>query len=147
MTRLTLKFGFPLMIAFAAASAAAVAQQKDSASEINVHTGKVQVTPLDSDDGIPTEQFKIQRVVSYANLDLSTATGAAELKQRVSEAARQACKDLVAADPIDLADGNGNPTCVKETTDGAMAQVNAAIATARIDGVRPTRGSQTGDPT
>ncbi|MDB6102656.1 MAG: hypothetical protein JWO52_2655 [Gammaproteobacteria bacterium] len=147
MTRLTLKFGFPLMIAFAAASAAAVAQQKDSASEINVHTGKVQVTPLDSDDGIPTEQFKVQRVVSYANLDLSTATGAAELKKRVSEAAREACKELVAADPIDLADGNGNPTCVSETTDGAMEQVNAAIATAMTDSVRPTRVSQTGDAT
>jgi UrcA family protein len=135
------------MIACAAASAGAVAQQKDSASEIKVHTGKVQVTTLDSDDGIPTEQFKIGRVVSYANLDLSTASGAAELKKRVSRAAQEACNELVAADPIDLADGNGNPTCVKETTDGAMDQVNAAIATAKIDSVRATRVAQIGDAT
>ena len=85
MTRLTFKFGLPLMIACAAASAGAVAQQKDSASEIKVHTGKVQVTTLDSVDGIPTEQFKVQRVVSYANLDLSTASGAAELKKRKTQ--------------------------------------------------------------
>lgn len=139
MLRLTFKFGLPLAIAFAAASAAAVAQQKDHALEIKVDTAKAQVTTLDSDDGIPTEQFKVERVVSYANLDLSTAAGAAELKKRVSEAAHEACKELVDADPIDLADGNGNLTCIKETTDAAMEQVNAAIATARIDTVRPTR--------
>jgi UrcA family protein len=139
MTRLA--FGLPLMMAFAAASATVVAQQKDQAPEIKIHTGMVRVTTLDSDDGIPTEQFKIQRVVSYANIDLSKAAGAAELKKRVSEAAKQACKELVNADPIDLADDDGNLTCVRETTDGAMAQVNAAIATARIDSVRPTKVS------
>jgi UrcA family protein len=139
MTRLIL--GLPLMIAFAAASATALAQQTHQAPEIKIQTGRVQVTTLDSDDGIPTEQFKIQRVVSYANLDLSSAAGAAELKNRVSEAAKQACKELVDADPIDLADDDGNLTCVRETTDGAMEQVNAAIATARIDSVRPTKVS------
>jgi UrcA family protein len=77
-------------------------------------------------------------VVSYANLDLSTTSGAAELKKRVTEAAQEACKELVDADPIDLADGQGNVSCVRETTDAAMNQVNAAIATARIDTVRPT---------
>ena len=137
MTRLI--FGLPLMIAFAVASAMGVAQQKDPAPEIKIHTGKVQVTTLDSDDGIPTEQFGVQRVVSYANLDLSTAAGAAELRKRVSEAAKQACRELVAADPIDLADDDGSLTCVRQTTDGAMEQVNAAIATARIDTVRPTK--------
>jgi UrcA family protein len=134
MTRLA--FGLPLMIAFAAATA--VAQQNAQPPEIKIQTGKVQVTTLDSDDGIPTEQFRVQRVVSYANLDLSTVAGAAELKKRVSEAAKQACKELVDADPIDLADDDGNLTCVRETTAGAMEQVNAAITTARIDSVRPT---------
>jgi UrcA family protein len=134
MTRLA--FGLPLMIAFAAATA--VAQQKDQAPEIKIQTGKVQVTTLDSDDGIPTEQFGVQRVVSYANLDLSTVAGATELKKRVGEAAKQACKELIDADPIDLADDDGNLTCVRETTAGAMEQVNAAITTARIDSVRPT---------
>jgi UrcA family protein len=140
MTRLI--FGLPLMIAFAAASATAAAQQTGQAPEIKVHTGKVQVTTLDSDDGIPTEQFEIQRVVSYANLDLSTAADAAELKKRVSEAAKQACKELVDADPIDLADDDGNLTCVTETTDRAMQQVNAAVAAARIDSARPARVSR-----
>jgi UrcA family protein len=125
------------MIAFAAASAAAVAQQKDPAPEIKVHTGKVQVTTLDSEDGIPTEQFSVQRLVNYANLDLSTASGAAELKNRVTEAAKEVCTQLVNADPIDLADDDGNTTCVKQATDGAMEQVNAAITAAKIDTNRP----------
>jgi UrcA family protein len=141
MTSVTFKFGLPLMIAFAAFSAAAVAQQKDRTSDIKVDTGKVQVTTLDSDDGIPTEQFKVERVASYADLDLSTPSGAAELKERVSEAAKAACTAMVNADPIDLADGEGNISCVTEATHGAMAQVNAAIATAKTDSPRPAKVS------
>jgi UrcA family protein len=141
MTSLTFKFGAPLMIAFAAISAAAVAQQKDPAHEIKVDTAKVQVTTIDSDDGIPTEQFKLERVASYADLDLSTPSGAAELKRRVTEAAKTACRDMVDADPIDLADGEGNMSCVTGATDRAMAQVNAAIATAKSESPRPTRVS------
>jgi UrcA family protein len=141
MTSFTFKFSLPLMIAFAAVSAGAIAQQKDPAHQIKVDTGKVQVTPIDSDDGIPTEQFKVERVASYADLDLSTPSGAAELKRRVAEAAKTACKDMVDADPIDLADGEGNITCVTGATDRAMAQVSAAIATARSDSPRSTRVS------
>jgi UrcA family protein len=141
MPSLTSKLGLPLMIAFAVVSAAAVAQQKDPAHEIKVGTGKVQVTTIDSDDGIPTEQFKVERVASYADLDLSTPSGAAELKRRVTETAKTACKDMVNADPIDLADGEGNVSCVTSAADGAMAQVNAAIATAKSDSPRPTKAS------
>jgi UrcA family protein len=136
MTSLTFKFGVPLMIAFAAASAGAIAQQKDPAHEIKVDTGNVQVTTIDSDDGIPTERFKVERVASYADLDLSTPSGAAELKRRVTEAAKTACRDMVDADPIDLADGEGNVSCVTAATHRAMTQVNAAIATAESDSPR-----------
>lgn len=141
MPCLTRKSGLPLMIVFVVASAAAVAQQKDPVREIKVHTGKVDVTTLDSVDGIPTERFNVQRVVSYANLDLSTASGAAELKKRLSQAAKEACKELVEADPIDLADEDANITCVRETTDRALEQASAAITTAMMDSVRPTRVS------
>jgi UrcA family protein len=140
MTPWIFRFRLPLMVAFAAASATAVAQN-DRVQEIRIHTGRVQVTGLDSDDGIPTEQFEIQRVVGYADLDLSSASGVAELERRVNEAARQVCRELVSADPIDLADGDGNLGCVRDATDGAMEQVNAAITTAKIDGRRPTRVS------
>ncbi len=130
MARSRFKFRVPLMIALAAAGAAAVAQETDPASEIKIQTGMVQVTTLDSADGIPTEQFKIQRVVSYATLDLATAAGAAELKKRVTEAAKQACRELIAADPIDLSDEDSNIACVKQTTDRAMDEVSAAIGAA-----------------
>jgi UrcA family protein len=131
MTRLAFKIGLPLMMVVAAASAMAVAQQADTTHEITVRTGRVDVTPLASDDGIPTERFRIERVVSYANLDLSTSSGAAELNKRVRQAALDACKELVNADPIDLSDEDGRTTCVKQATEGAMTQVNAAITTAR----------------
>jgi UrcA family protein len=140
MTPWTVRFGLSLTVAFAATGATAVAQN-DHGQEIRIQTGLVQVTRPDSDDGIPTEQFKVQRVVSYADLDLSSASGVANLNRRVSEAANQACRELISADPIDLADVDGNLSCVKDAIDGAMEQVHTAITTAKIDGRRPTRVS------
>ena len=131
MIRSTFKFGFPLAIALAAASAAAVAQQKDETSYIKVDGGEVRVTTVGrSEAGIPIERFQLDRPVSFANLDLSTDAGAKELKKRVSDTARQVCEDLETADLPDLLDSNIS-ACVRRATASAMAQVNAAIATAR----------------
>jgi len=40
-----------------------------------------------------------------------------------------------------VADVDGNLSCVRDATDGAMEQVNTAITTAKIYGRRPTRVS------
>jgi UrcA family protein len=131
MTHATLKFGFPLAIALVVASGAAFAQQQGRTSHIDVQGGQVQVTPVGiSDTGIPVERFRLDRTVSYANLDLSTVSGVTELKKRVRETAREACEDLDTADPIDLLQSD-DATCMKVATAAAMRQVKAAIATAR----------------
>jgi UrcA family protein len=119
MTYSMFKFALPLTLALAAVSGAAMAQEKSP----------VQVTTIGrSYTGFPIVQYSFERPVSYANLDLSTSSGAAELKNRVRETAREACEELSAADPVDVPDDDG--TCVRDATASAMKQVTAAIAAA-----------------
>jgi UrcA family protein len=133
MTISTLKFGFPLAIALAMASAAAVAEQADQTPNTKIEAGKVHET-LDRSPytGIPTERLEVDLPVSYADLDLTTPSGAAELKRRITAAAKEACERVDLADPVDLSDSDD--TCVRTATDGAMKQANSAIAAARTNG-------------
>jgi|ERR1700730_17300003 UrcA family protein len=130
MTISMLRFGFPLAIVLATASAAAVAQEADQTAN---EAGEVQQTMVGfSYTGIPVERLQVERPVSYANLDLTTPSGAAELKRRVIETAKAACEQLDSADPIALSDTD-DFSCVKTATDGALKQANAAIAAARTN--------------
>jgi UrcA family protein len=127
MTRSIFKLALPLTLALTAVGGAAMAQEQAQSSQIIIHGQPVQMTTVGrSDTGIPIVQYSFERPVSYANLDLSTASGAAELKKRVRETAREACDELSAADPLDAPDDGG--TCVRDATAGAMKQVTAAIA-------------------
>ncbi len=140
MTYSIFKFALPLTLALAAVSGAAIAQEKAQNSQITIQGKPVQVTTVGrSDTGIPIVQYSFERAVSYANLDLSTSSGATELKNRVRETAREACDELSAADPLDAPDDDG--TCVREATAGAMKQVTAAIAAANSGNTGTTKVS------
>jgi UrcA family protein len=135
-----LRFGFPLAIALATASVAAVAQQTDQTSDANIGAGKVQQTEIRlSYTGIPIDRFQVDRPVSYADLDLTTVAGATELVKRVTEAAKDACEQVDAADPVDFWDTD-DTSCTKTATDGGLKQANAAIAAAQTSNA--TRTSQ-----
>jgi UrcA family protein len=77
--------------------------------------------------GVPIEVISLTRRVSYADLDLTTQSGAAELEKRVNETAQAACKELDTLYPLTAA---GGPACVKSTVDESMVQVRAAISAA-----------------
>lgn len=137
MTRSIFKLAFPLTLALAAVSGAATAQEQAQSSQIIIQGQPVQVTTVGrSYTGIPIVDYSFQRAVSYANLDLSTSSGAAELQKRVRETAKEACETLSAADPLDAPDDDG--TCVRDATAGAMKQVTAAIAAASGSNTRAT---------
>jgi UrcA family protein len=78
-----------------------------------------------SDTGTPIERFWVDRKVSYADLDLTTTSGATELMRRVTEAAKEACEQVHTSDPVvsDMDD----TSCMSTATDGAMKQAKAAI--------------------
>ena len=142
MTRSMFKLGIPLALALAVACGAAVAQEKDQTSQITIQGKPVVVTTTEENgfSGEPIEHYTFKTSVSYANLDLSTAAGADELKKRVRETARTDCEALQrSADPmLLLADDD---TCVQEATAEAMKQVEAAIATAKSGSASSTAKS------
>jgi UrcA family protein len=123
----TFRFGFPLAIALAMSGTAAVAQESNQAPDVRIEAGNVQQTMIQlSDYGTPMERFWVDRKVSYADLDLTTTAGSTELMRRVTEAAKEACAQVRAADPVDLSDMD-DASCLRKATDGALKQVNAAI--------------------
>jgi UrcA family protein len=123
----TFRFGFPLAIALALSGTAAVAQESDQAPGFGIDAGKVQQTMIQlSDYGTPMERFWVDSKVSYADLDLTTTAGSTELMRRVTEAAKEACAQVHAADPVDLSDMD-DASCLRTATDSALKQVNAAI--------------------
>jgi len=131
----TFRFGFPLAIALAM-SGAAVAQQSDRTPGAQIETGKVQQTIVQlSDTGTPIERFWVDSKVSYADLDLATTAGSAELMRRITEAAKAGCAQVHAADPVDLSDMD-DASCSRAATDRAQKQVNAAIEQQRKSTVR-----------
>jgi UrcA family protein len=88
---------------------------------------EVTVTAGQSYTGTPIEVISLARRVSYADLDISSASGAAELQKRVNDTAQAACKELDKLYPLTDKD---SPACTKKAADAGLAQARAAIAAA-----------------
>ncbi|MBU6444500.1 MAG: UrcA family protein [Alphaproteobacteria bacterium] len=76
--------------------------------------------------GAPIEVTTISRVVSYADLDLGTPPGAAELRSRIDATAKDLCRELDKLYPMEPKDRS----CIKKAADGAMEQADKVIAAA-----------------
>ena len=131
MTLSTLKFEFALAIVLAAASASAVAQGKQQASNVTIQAGDVQETAVGR-SYIDIEELRVKRTVSYANLDLTAPSGAAELRKRVMDAAKDTCEQIAAADPADLP-STSDYSCIRRVTERGLERANVAVAAAQFD--------------
>jgi len=123
------------VVAFAATSGAVMAQQKEELQEITITgTREVNTTVGRTPTGRQVEVIQMMRRVSYADLDLATRVGAAELEKRIDEAAKKDCKDLFTLYPGGSSGGVGavgtEGPCVKNAVDAAMVQAKAAMAAA-----------------
>lgn len=78
--------------------------------------------------GAPIKEITIRSRVSYADLDLTTEAGAAELAKRIRDTSEETCKEIKVDRP---AEGSTHEKCVREAIDGGMAQANEAIAAKR----------------
>ena len=87
-----------------------------------------EITVGKSPIGAPIKELTNRSRVSYADLDQTTAAGAATLGQRVKEAAASSCKEIRVDVPID---GWTIDRCIKEATSDAMLQVDKAVADAK----------------
>jgi UrcA family protein len=131
MTLSTLKFEFVLAIVLAATSASAVAQEKHRSSDVTVQAGEVQETAVGR-SYVDIEELKVRRTVSYANLDLTTASGASELRNRVMDAAKDTCEQIAAADPANLP-STSDYSCIRRVTERGLEQANVAVAAAQFN--------------
>ena len=122
-------------LAVAVTSGAAMAQQDDELQEVTITaTREVERTVGRTPTGRQVDVIRMTRTVSYADLDLATRAGAAELEKRIDDAAKKDCKDLFTLYPGGSSGGIGNlgteGPCVKNAVDAAMVQAKAAMAAA-----------------
>jgi len=78
--------------------------------------------------GVPIREITIRSRVSYADLDLTSATGALELENRINETAKATCEQIKVDIP---AEGSTEAKCIKDAVDGAMQEAHKVIAAKR----------------
>lgn len=79
--------------------------------------------------GVPIEATEVIVRVSYADLSLDTNSGRALLKDRVRDAAKEACKRASAHYPMSSLETT-DADCVQAAVKGATPQVDTVIAAA-----------------
>lgn len=121
------KFGSPAMMAAAGAmlfSAGAYGQ----AMEVVTVEAVREIVVGKSTIGAPIKELSIRSRVTFADLDLATAAGAAALQKRVEDTAKSTCNEI----KVDLpAEGSSVEKCVKDALAGAQPQIEKAVALAK----------------
>ena len=91
---------------------------------ITVSAPKVKIVEHGPGTAVAAQQITVTARVQYDPVTLTTNSGVALLKDGVQQAARRVCR---AADPGAPEDAN----CVRNATNGAQRQIDAAVARAR----------------
>lgn len=129
-------------LALVSSSALALAQSKDPIPEVTVTVHKP-VSKLGRDvNGRPVEVVQLTREVSYADLDISTYSGARALHARIKTAATAVCEELASKYPWASEYNLPAGSCVQEAIDSATPRLNAAIASAEKARSASTAGKQ-----
>jgi UrcA family protein len=111
------------LMATALLSGGALAQQIEGITVQASRVEKMEVGRTSS--GLPVWVLSVDHVVSYADLDLTTAEGMATLKSRIREAARHGCREIGMDEPTAQPE---DWVCTKLATKEAMDKVNALVA-------------------
>ncbi|HKK22436.1 MAG TPA: UrcA family protein [Pseudohaliea sp.] len=78
-------------------------------------------------EGLPTEDRRAQRTISYADLNLASASGRAILERRIQSAARQVCGDTSYRNAGGLRQATVNRRCF----DNAVAEALEVVTGGR----------------
>ena len=104
----------------------AIAANADEIQVITVSAPQVKIMAHGPGPTSATEQVTVTARVQYDPVTLTTNSGVALLKDGVEQVARRVCR---AADPNAPEDRN----CIRNATDGAQPQIDAAVARARAN--------------
>jgi UrcA family protein len=111
-------------VALAVAASAAVAQPMEVVTVEAARSTTVGQTM----HGVPVDEVTIRSRVSYADLDLTTASGALELENRIRATAESSCRKLDVKFP---AEGSSEAVCIKNAVEAAMQEARKVIDTKR----------------
>lgn len=119
-------------LAFAICSAA-IGHEVPSEEQVKVEAGKtVTVRQETFRNGLHTETVQLSQSVSFADLDLTTPSGAAELRKRVRNTANTLCKLLRDVGPpnSELNEERERRACVDGAAGVSMSKVKRMMASA-----------------
>lgn len=113
-----------LAASLALAAGSAIAQPMEVVTVEAARSAKVG----QSSYGVPIREITIQSRVSYADLDLTSASGALELENRIKATAKATCEQIKVDIP---AAGSSEAGCIKDAVDGAMKEAHKVIEAKR----------------
>lgn len=120
-----------LVLASILTLAGAALAQTPSIPEIRVQASGVLKRQIgQTQAGAPIETTDVTVRVSYADLSLDTNSGRALLKDRVTDAAKEACRRAMAHYPMSSLEMT-DQDCVQAAVKGATPQIDAVIAAAK----------------
>jgi UrcA family protein len=128
MSRKTFTCGATSLALLAAGLAVAGAAGAAEPLEVVTVEAAREATVDQSSTGVPIKEITIKSRVSYADLDLTSATGALNLENRIRETATSSCKEIKVDYP---AAGSTEASCIKNAVDGAMVEARKVIEAKR----------------
>jgi len=131
-------FRLMLKSAMAVMATAAIAQSTAQLPEVKVMADKPVVTQERTLTGQRVDVVQLSRVVGYADINIATASGAAVLRQRVSDSAKTVCEQIAKLYPLPP---SGKELCIEKAMKTANPQVQAAIDAAE-KGYRSAQASK-----
>lgn len=127
--------GFRTLFSVALAAATGIATYTGNAQENSTKkTEEITVEaarPGRSAIGAPINTVTTRRVVNYADVSLTTASGVKVLENRIHEAARSACAELEQKYPV-AAEGDTTQKCIEKSVEGPMVNARKAVDAAKV---------------
>ncbi len=128
-----LQVGTKVLVGLAAMlSMTAVAQQAAATPEVRVQASAVIKKQIGkTSSGVPIETAVVALRIGYSDLSLATNAGQALLRERVADAAKDACARVGAKFSLG-GSSSSNADCIRTAIGDAQAQIDAAIETANL---------------
>jgi UrcA family protein len=127
------------LVMFGTLAFSGVALAQEPGSEFVVSSPRLSGLAHSSLTGASADVISISQRVSYADLNLATASGSREMEARVRNTAKALCEKLEQRYPLS---GTSVETCVRNAVDKGMADVRAASAAAEKKARTASIGSQ-----
>jgi UrcA family protein len=127
------------LVMFGTFAFSGVTLAQEPGTEFVVSSARLSASARSSFIGASDEVISISQRVSYADLNLATASGSREMEARVRNTAKALCEKLEREYPLS---GTTTQSCVRNTVSKGLADVRTATAEAEKKARTASIGSQ-----